>query len=265
MFQNISKRSLSLAPMVLAALLAVGGVSAQAASLGSEAKLSELLHNTNTLVFGDKVFSDFVFSSEKIFDPLTNIELTEAQAAAAIDVKAGFIGGVLDSNGVLVPNIGLDFMAPFHAHGGQLSGLHIDFTVTITDPTLYFSDVHVDGTPSVTGNGQATGVTTVNDLTHTVVPMLPPGLLKIYDYGTNGPNPPKLNAAADLLKPYHYKTLMTESDLEFSAVPGANNAEFAHYQVSFSQAVPEPSTYALALVGLAGVGLTSLRRRRQQG
>jgi hypothetical protein len=252
MFQNIAKRSLSLAPLVLATLLAVGGGSSHAASLGSEAKLSELLHNTNTLVFGDKVFSDFVFSSEKIFDPLTNLELTEAQAAAMVDVKAGLIG----------QNIGLDFMTPFHAHGGQLSGLHFDFTVTITDPTLYFSDVHVDGTPSVTGTGQATGVTTVNDLTHTLVTMQPPGLLKIYDYGVAGPNPPVLNTASDLLKPYHYKTLMTESDLQFSAAVGSN-AESAHYQVSFSQAVPEPSTYALALVGMVGVGLTSLRRRNQ--
>lgn len=252
MFQNIADRSWSLAPVVLAALLSVGGVSAQAASLGSEAKLSDLLHNTNTLVFGDKVFSDFVFSSEKIFNPATHVELTEAEAAAMIDVKAGLIG----------QNIGLDFMTPFHAHGGELSGLHIDFTVTITDPALYFSDVHVDGTPSVTGTGQATGVTTVNDLTHTLVAMQPPGLLKIYDYGVAGPNPPVLNTAADLLKPYHHKTLMTESDLEFSAAVGSN-AEFAHYQVSFSQAVPEPSTYALALVGLAGVGLTSLRRRKQ--
>jgi hypothetical protein len=264
MFQNIAKRSLSLAPAVLAALLSVGGVSAQAASLGSEAKLSDLLHNTNTLVFGDKVFSDFVFSSEKIFDPLTNLELTEAQAAAAISVKAGFIGGVFDASHVFVPNIGLDFMTPFHAHGAELSGLHIDFTVTITDPTLYFSDVHVDGTPSVTGNGQATGVTTVNDITHTLVALNPPGLLKIYDYGVAGPNPPMLNTAADLLQPYHHTTLLTESDLQFSAAAGSNS-EFAHYQVSFSQAVPEPSTYALALVGLAGVGLVSLRRRRQQG
>lgn len=71
-----------------------------------------------------------------------------------------------------------------------------------------------------------------------------------------------LNTYADLLKPYSYKTLMTESDLEFSAAPGSN-AEFAHYQVSFSQAVPEPSTYALVLVGLAGFGLMSLRRRYQ--
>jgi PEP-CTERM motif len=251
MHQNIAKRSLSLAPLVLAAMLSMGGISAQAAT-STEAKLSELLHNNATLVFGDKVFSDFVFSAEKIFNPATNIELTEAEAAAMIDVKAGLIG----------QNIGLDFMTPFHAHGGELSGLHIDFTVTITDPTLYFSDVHVDGSPSVTGTGQATGVTTVNDLAHTLVAMQPPGLLKIYDYGVAGPNPPVLNTASDLLKPYHHKALMTESDLQFSANVGSN-AEFAHYQVSFSQAVPEPSTYALALVGLVGVGLTSLRRRHQ--
>jgi len=254
MFENIAKRSLSLAPVMLAALLSASVVSAQAASLGSEAKLSDLLHNTNTLVFGDKVFSDFVFSSESIFDPLnTNVELTEAQAAALIDVKAGLIGS----------NIGLDFMTPFHAHGASLSGLHIDFTVSITDPSYYFSDVHVDGTPSVTGTGQATGVTTVNDLSHTLVPMSPPGLLKIYDYGVAGPNPPVLNTSADLLKPYSYKVLMTESDLQFSAAAGSN-AEFAHYQVSFSQAVPEPSTYALALVGLVGMGVVA-RRRRHQG
>jgi hypothetical protein len=254
MFQIIEKRSLNLAELALAALLALGGVSAQAASgsIGSEAKLGDLLYNSKTLVFGDKVFSDFVFSSENVFHPTTNIELTAGEAAAMIDVKAGLIGQY----------IGLDFMTPFHAHGGQLSGLHIDFTVTITDPTLYFSDVHVDGSPSVTGSGQATGVTTVNDLTHTLVPMNPPGLLKIYDYGVAGPNPTVLNASADLLKPYHYKTLMIENDLQFSAAVGSN-AEFAHYQVSFSQAVPEPSTYALALVGLAGLGLTRLRRRKQ--
>lgn len=250
MFQNISKRSLSLAPVVLAAMLSLGGV-AQAAT---EAKLDALLVPGATLVFGDKVFSDFVFSSESIFDPLQpNVELTSAQAAALIDVKAGLIG----------QNIGLDFMTPFHAHSGSLSGLHIDFTVTITDPTLYFSDVHVDGTPSVTGTGQATGVTTVNDTAHTLVAMQPPGLLKIYDYGVTGPNPPVLNTSSDLLKPYSYKTLMTESDLQFSAAANSN-AEFAHYQVSFSQAVPEPSTYALALVGLLGFGVMSLRRRQQR-
>jgi PEP-CTERM motif len=248
MFQDLAKHSLRLAPLVLASLLSVGGLSAQAAT---DAKLNTLL-NGGTLVYGDKVFSDFVFSAENIFDPLTNAELTATQAAALIDVKAGLIGS----------NIGLDFMMPFHAHGGSLSALHIDFTVSITDPTLYFSDVHVDGTPSVTGTGQATGVTTVNDVSHTVVPMLPPGLLKIYDYGVAGPNPPVLNTSSDLLKPYGYKTLWTESDLEFSAALGSNT-EFAHYQVSFSQAVPEPSTYALAMVGLVGLGLVSLRRRHQ--
>jgi PEP-CTERM motif len=248
MHQDFAKRSLRLAPLVLAALLSMSGVSAHAAT---DAKLDTLLGG-GTLVFGDKVFSDFVFSAENIFDPLTNVALTAVQAAALIDVKAGLIGS----------NIGLDFMTPFHAHGGSLSALHIDFTVSITDPALYFSDVHVDGTPSVTGTGQATGVTTVNDLTHTVVPMSPPGLLKIYDYGVAGPNPPVLNTSSDLLKPYGYKTLSTESDLEFSAALGSNT-EFAHYQVSFSQAVPEPSTYALSLVGLVGFGLVSLRRRHQ--
>lgn len=250
MFHQTATRSLSLAPAVLATLLSMGGMSAHAAT---DAKLSDLINGTTReLVFGDKVFSAFVFSAENIFDPRnTTVELTVAQAAAMIDVKAGLIG----------QNIGLDFMTPFHAHGGSLSGLHIDFTVTITDPAMYFSDVHVDGTPSVTGTGQATGVTTVNDMTHTVVAMQPPGLLKIYDYGVAGPNPAVLNTFSDLLKPYSHKTLMTESDLEFSAALGSN-AEFSHYQVSFSQAVPEPSTYALALVGLVGIGLTSWRRRQ---
>jgi hypothetical protein len=250
MFEFNAKRMLSLAPVALAAMVSMAGVSVQAAT-STDAKLSELLLKGATLTFGDKVFSNFVFSSESIFDPVnTSVELTVAQAAALIDVKAGLIGG----------NIGLDFMTPFHAHGASLSGLHIDFTVSITDPALYFSDVHVDGTPSVTGTGQATGVTTVNDLAHTVVPMSPPGLLKIYDYGMAGPNPAVLNTFSDLFKPYSYQALMTESDLQFSAAANSN-AEFAHYQVSFSQAVPEPSTYALAMVGLMGMGAIACRRR----
>jgi hypothetical protein len=150
MFEFNAKRMLSLAPVALAAMVSMAGVSVQAAT-STDAKLSELLLKGATLTFGDKVFSNFVFSSESIFDPVnTGVELTVAQAAALIDVKAGLIGG----------NIGLDFMI----------------------------------------------------------------------------------------------------DLQFSAAANSN-AEFAHYQVSFSQAVPEPSTYALAMVGLMGMGAIACRRR----
>jgi PEP-CTERM motif len=240
--------------LALAAALALSGLSTQAQAT----TLADLLVPGQTISFDDKTFSEFAFSAENIYHPTTNVLLTAQEAASLITVVAGVIGTNPSSvNGV---NIGLDFMTPFHAHGGTLSALHIDFKATVVGTPYLISDVHLDGSPSVSGDGQATAVTTVNDATHTLVPLLPPGLLKIQDYGSASTQPVVLNDMAFLVTPV--KSVWTETDVEFSAAPGSNT-EFAHVQVSFSQAVPEPSTYAMVLSGLTAMGWLGNRRKKQ--
>jgi PEP-CTERM motif len=233
--------------------LALSGLSIDAQAT----TLADLLVPGATISYDDKTFSDFAFSAENIFNPTTNVLLTAQEAASLITVVAGVTGTNPSSvNGV---NIGLDFMMPFHAHGGTLSALHIDFKATVVGTSYLISDVHLDGSPSVSGDGQATAVTTVNDATHTLVPLLPPGLLKIQDYGDLSSQPDVINDMAYLVTPV--KSIWTETDVEFSAAPGSNT-EFAHVQVSVSQ-VPEPSTYALVLSGLTAIGWLGKRRKQQ--
>lgn len=200
------------------------------------------------LVVGDKEFSNFDWHANGFFNDATGGLWESLDLAAHINVH-----GEITNSG----NYGLDFTGPLQAHPGDSASAQLTYTVRVLDPNRYLSDFHLDGDPLVSGpNGQAVVRESVSDLTNTLIPTNPVGPLEVSQYV---PGASVFNDVA-FTQPGIYPTVAEiETTILLSASLPGTNASVLHFQESFSQAVPEPSTYALALVGIGALGL--VRRR----
>lgn len=220
-------------------LLAMASMSTSYAAPQS-VSLADLISNQGTIQEGDKLFSNFGYVTTSNTFP----------KAADIQVQGEVIGG----------NNGIGFVSGWHANPGEgLQTAKITYSVTTLASNYHISDIHLDGDPSLIGGaGQSIVKLTANDQGHTSV--LPsPGVLQIY--GVVG-TPGVVNATADTVG---LASNLRKLDIETTILQSADvvnaTASVLHIQESFSQAVPEPSSVALTLVGLLAVGGIARRRK----
>ncbi len=244
----------SILALVGAACLGAVGLARADTTLTPNYTLAQLVNDkTIKLVVGDKEFSNFDWHANGFFNDATGGLWDGMDLAAHVNVH-----GEQVNNG----NYGLDFTGPLQAHPGDSASAQLTYTVRVLNPnpnglSYYLSDFHLDGDPLVSGpNGQAVVRESVSDLTNTLIPLNPVGPLEVSQYV---PGAAVFNDEA-FTQPGLYPTVAEiETTLLLSASIPGTNASVLHFQESFSQAVPEPSTYALALVGIAALGL--VRRR----
>lgn len=244
----------SILALVGAACLGAVGLAHADTTLTDNYTLAQLVNDKAfKLVVGDKEFSNFDWHANGFFNDATGGLWDGMDLAAHINVH-----GEITNSG----NYGLDFTGPLQAHPGDSASAQLTYTVRVINPhadgsNYYLSDFHLDGDPLVSGtNGQAVVRESVSDLTNTLIPLNPVGPLEVSQYV---PGASVFNDVA-FTQPGLYPTVAEiETTVLLSASIPGTNASVLHFQESFSQAVPEPSTYALALVGIAALGL--VRRR----
>ena len=249
----------SLLALVGAACLGAASLAHADTTLTPNYTLAQLVNDKAfKLVVGDKEFSNFDWHANGFFNDATGGLWDGMDLAARINVH-----GELTNSG----NYGLDFTGPLQAHPGDSASAQLTYTVRVLNPnpngvSYYLSDFHLDGDPLVSGpNGQAVVRESVSDLTNTLIPLNPVGPLEVSQYV---PGASVFNDEA-FTQPGLYPTVAEiETTILLSAAIPGTNASVLHFQESFSQAaIPEPSSYALALVGIAGLGLARRRVVRQ--
>lgn len=257
MIQNASslfKRTL----LVLASAASLGAANLAHAdtTLTGNFTLADLVNKKLSFTVGDKEFSQFDWHANGFYNDATGGLWDSLDLAAHINVH-----GEQLNNG----NYGLDFTGPLQAHPGDSASAQLTYTVRVINPDAngqshYLSDFHLDGDPLVSGtNGQAIVRESVSDLTHTLIPLNPAGPLEVSQYA---PGASVFNDVAFTQAGIYPTVAEIETTLLLSASLPGTNASVLHFQESFSQAVPEPSTYTLALVGIAGLGWVRRRSTR---
>lgn len=243
----------SILALVGAACLSAASLAHADTTLTPNYTLAQLVSDKAlVLVVGDKEFSNFDWHANGFFNDATGGLWESLDLAAHINVH-----GEITNSG----NYGLDFTGPLQAHPGDSASAQLTYTVRVRNPGLYLSDFHLDGDPLVSGpNGQAVVRESVSDLTNTLIPLNPMGPLEISQYA---PGASVFNDVAFTQQGIYPTVAEIETTILLSASLPGTNASVLHFQESFSQAVPEPSSYALALVGIAGLGLVRRRASRQ--
>jgi PEP-CTERM motif len=236
-FPIIFRRTIGYFGLAACATLAMGGMStarAQAVTLQS------LIASNGTIQVGDKLFSDFNLVSTSGFP-----------SALDILVKGEVTGGLN----------GIEFDAPWHTNPGQApQTANITYNVSVLAPGWYISDIHLDTDVSLIGGaGQSLVKLSASDVpTHTTVLPAPTHLLQSYQLvGQDSVLNPSANTTSLQNK------LIVETTILQSADSVGSNPSVLHIQESFSQAVPEPSTYAMSVLGLGVMGLLMRRKTRQ--
>ena len=225
-----------------ATLLVVCGSQARAQSV----TLSSLLSPGATITSGDKVFSGFSYLVNPVSSP-------DMPTAASIFVTPEIVAG----------NYGLLFNALWHANPGNgTETAFLSYTVTVTAPNTFITDVHLDGDPIVNGgNGSASVTEQVSDtITHTAATARP---LSIFDIATNGgaTHSTRQNDVLNLLAPL--TAVNISKTFSASADGPSSTPQITHTDQTFSQTAPEPGSLALlAGVGAPVFGLLLRRRRR---
>ncbi|MDI1349219.1 PEP-CTERM sorting domain-containing protein [Aquabacterium sp.] len=238
----------SILALVGAACLGAASLAHADTTLTDNFTLADLVINKRSFTVGDKEFSNFDWHANGFFNDATGQLWGDLDLAAHINVH-----GEITNSG----NYGLDFTGPLQAHPGDSASAQLTYTVRVLNPNFYLSDFHLDGDPLVSGaNGQAVVRESVSDLTNTLIPLNPVGPLEVSQYV---PGASVFNDVAFTQPGLRPTVAEIETTLLLSATIPGTNASVLHFQESFSQAVPEPSTYALALVGIAALGFA--RRR----
>ena len=209
-----------------------------------------------TIQVGDKLFSHFDWHANGFYNDATGGLWNSLDLAAHINVH-----GEQVNNG----NYGLDFTGPLQAHPGDSASAQLTYTVSVVNPhadgrNWYLSDFHLDGDVLVSGgNGQAVVRQSVSDQQHTLIPLNPAGPLEVSQYA---PGVAVYNDEAFTQAGLFPTQAEIETTILLSASIPGTNASVIHFQQQFSQApaVPEPSTWAMVLTGLAAIGF--LQRRR---
>jgi len=200
---------------------------------GDSINLESLVANDTSVQVGDKLFSDFQFSSSNTGGSLADNLSTTAINVTALSNPFGF---------------GISFSGPFITTNGSITeDVVLKYSVMVTDPHQLISDVHLgfNGTVVGTGVAKVTEQVMTNGFGMDTI-----ALLDVYNQGT--PNP-VFNDVALLLLPT--EKLFIQKDIIFGG-----GGSLSIIDQNFSQ-VPEPSTLLLAGVGCAA--LVVLRRRKR--
>jgi hypothetical protein len=234
-FSIIFRRTLGHVGLAACATLALGGLSTAKAQTFT---LQDLINNKGTIQQGDKLFSNFNYVGSAAFP-----------TALDVLVKGETVG----------TNYGIEFDSTWHTNPGQIPQVaNITYDVTVLNPNLYISDIHLDSDPSLIGSGQSWVKLSASDADHSTVL---PGNHLLENYQTPG-NPAVVNASADTNK--LYKKLTVETTILQSADSVNATSSVLHIQESFSQAVPEPGSMALSMVGLGLIGAVVRRKGARQ-
>jgi hypothetical protein len=213
--------------VALAALTLAFGATAEAAVITSDT-LGNLILNHTAITSGDKVFSNFTYSG-------TN----DMPLASGINVIA-----ITDAAG----NYGIRFQGGFMDTPGSVnaSDALITYTVTVTDPHMIISDVHLVTNMAFAG---IDGTGAVTETFHYNTPETTAIMLATVQNQN----------VMTLLTPY-YKTLNVQKDILLNAGNMTGDlATLTMIDQTFSQvSMPEPASLALMALG----GLAILRRRR---
>lgn len=245
-----SKRTVKAVAIVLGTTLLMTG-QVQATSL------ADLISSGGSLTVGDKVFSNFSYTATgfdnhavSIGTPWDNTTAAYLAQAALIDVNGTTIAG----------NYGLEFLGEWHAHPSNSATAQISYLVTSLGG--YITDFHLDGAPKAIGHSSAEVTESLlSPFAHTPIPTIPSTLLSVYDLGGSAVN---LSATSDVVGGAGYKltSVLVQTDIRVAALNGEGNyGQVTHIEETFSQAVPEPSSYAMMLAGLVVVGTLARRRR----
>jgi hypothetical protein len=108
--------------------------------------LDYLISTDGTITVDDKLFSDFGFSSSGYGSFLPT-------GAAGINVEGSLVAGLP----------GLSFTGGMLAIGSSYVDFLIEYTVTVLDPNLLISDIHLAYNGAFAGNGFTNVVETVRD------------------------------------------------------------------------------------------------------
>lgn len=219
--------------------------------------LADLISNNGTITVGDKLFSDFGYIATGFDNHATDPVSFWGGTPADYLAQAAFIEVVGET---VAGNYGLKFIGDWHVHSGESASAQFSYKVTVTDPAYYLSDFHMYGAPSVTGAASVKVTESLGGVpSHDPIPVVPPSLLTIYDGLDLGT---QLSDVAYTAAGVYPTSAFIETDIRLSAMVGGT-ANLGHVQQMFSQSpVPEPSTYAMALAGLAAMGLVVRRKNR---
>jgi len=234
-----------------------------AGAQGSEAaqyRLSDLLVEGGSFRSGDKEFFNFHNFTENG----TNVKGAEniiletlSQPNRNLDPLVPLPPGVPDCGEICLEDHGFRITSQggWNVIQNENYNMGVDFSVrTLGSCLMYGVDLSLAGAVS---SGQVDGSTTVTSgistLAHAATFLHDPGSDQAID------------------RQYFYKNgdpiCMKLVDVDFSMTLQAANlagaqASAQHFEVFFAQAaIPEPSTYALLLMGSAGVGLVTRRKR----
>ncbi len=233
------------------AVLVAGAGRGEAASY----KLSDLIAG-GTFQSGDKVFSNFR-------------NFTETGSAPAVGSANMYLTPISQANRDLAnPSLrpfplcdtpcpleeGFRFSADIDITGAVNYNVGFDYDVTALGCEMYAAELKLTGNAT---NGQLDASSSVSDGTNTLAVL-----------GTYIHNPETI---ANRIVDRHYFGFPTASicvpfveasfGLQLSSTLVSGSVSFEHADVFFAQAIPEPSTYALLMLGSAGVGLMVRRKR----
>jgi hypothetical protein len=250
-----------MASLALAVMLAAASASASAAPT-----LQDLINSNGAaagqIVLGDKTFSNFRYEISGHFEGYTDA----MNMAGDIFVHSEMVAG----------NYGLDFVGHWDVTPGSSATAQLTYNVTVAPTANYYlSDYHLDTDATVTGSGtagqsvdgKATVRVSISDPMHVLTPMTVLGsnplVAERHVDTAAGINSSVLNASAYTALGLQPKTATVETLVTFNSANATTNVGLSHIQEGFSQSpVPEPSTWAMTLVGLLVVGKLVRRTAR---
>jgi hypothetical protein len=221
---------------LIALALGPGASTCSAATIiGTPVALSTLLDPGDSLVVGDKTFTEFGYSFTGNMPAPTLVNVIPIQ----------------DDDG----NYGIRFQGGFTdlASSPGASDALITYMVE-AGPGRLISDAHLAGNPNVIGNLGAISVT------ETFLPLGQGGEYTLEIFDDENVNMAQLMDMTFFVPPV--KKLSVQKDILAIAVPGGQSVTMSMVDQTFSQvAIPEPALGALVLSGVFALGIGRRRRK----
>jgi hypothetical protein len=219
-----------------------------AANAAKAVTLADLIASNGTVVSGDKIFSNFNY---------TSTANSSMPSAAGVTVTATSLNG----------NVGILFTGNFSAINGEHDDASIFYTVTIApafQSTFKITDIHLDTDIQSVG---VNGGTSTGTITETITGSVPPGAAGQFAQNFNivGNTNRQISSPPFTLPGSGYTSLTIEKDIALSAAVG-NTETVSIISQTFSQtsSVPVPAAAWMGMSTLAGMGGLGVLRRRSR-